>query len=262
AYGWSVRKSHGFNWDILEGEEFKQYEPVFSPELGCAVRLKDHGILSDPGRYVKDLAAHVEATGGKVLKGEVTDIAVESGNVTGVRVGGEKIDCDSAIIAAGIWSTDLARQLGLKVPMESERGYHLELWEPNFMPKMPAMVASGKFVITPMDGRLRLAGVVEFGGVDAPPSKAPIELLKKNAEAALPGISWKKTSEWMGHRPSIVDSIPVIGEVPSVSGAFVGFGHDHIGLTGGPKTGRILSQLVSGKRPNLDLAFYSPSRFQ
>ncbi len=129
------------------------------------------------------------------------------------------------------------------------------------MPRAPVMVASGKFVATPMEGRLRLAGVVEFGGLDAPPSRAPFNLLERNIRAAIPGITWKKTVEWMGHRPSMADSIPVIGEVPKLAGAFVGFGHDHVGLTGGPRTGRIVAQLMSKTKPNIDLSPYSPARF-
>lgn len=129
------------------------------------------------------------------------------------------------------------------------------------MPRSPVMVASGKFVATPMEGRLRLAGIVEFGGLDAPPSRAPFRLLERNIRAAIPGIDWKRTVEWMGHRPSIADSIPVIGEAPGLGGAFLAFGHDHVGLTGGPKTGRIVAQLVSGAKPNIDLTPYSPARF-
>ena len=129
------------------------------------------------------------------------------------------------------------------------------------MPRSPVMVASGKFVATPMDGRLRLAGVVEFGGLDAPASKAPLELLRKNALMAFPGLIWSDETEWMGHRPAPADSIPVIGAVPGLSGAFTGFGHHHIGLTGGPKTGRLLAQLISGRQPNVDLSVYSPARY-
>jgi D-amino-acid dehydrogenase len=124
------------------------------------------------------------------------------------------------------------------------------------------MVASGKFVITPMEGRLRLAGVVEFGGLDAAPSRKPFELLHRNIKSAIPGIRWKDTSEWMGHRPAPADSIPVVGPVPKIKGAWLGFGHHHIGLTGGPKTGRLLAQMISGKSPNIDLAPYAPSRFE
>ncbi|MFZ2103252.1 MAG: FAD-binding oxidoreductase, partial [Oricola sp.] len=226
AFGWSIRRDYGFRWDILEGKAFTDYDPVYGPTLDCAVRLADHGRISDPGRYVKDLAAHAERNGARIIIGEATDFVRHNGSVTGVRVGGETIDCDATILAAGVWSGPLARRLGLNVPLESERGYHLELWQPNKLPRSPVMVASGKFVATPMDGRLRLAGIVEFGGLDAPPSRAPFALLKKNIEKAIPGISWKETTEWMGHRPSIADSIPVIGPVSQLKGAYVGFGHD------------------------------------
>ncbi|PCH76442.1 MAG: hypothetical protein COB98_06130 [Flavobacteriaceae bacterium] len=114
---------------------------------------------------------------------------------------------------------------------------------------------------TPMEGRLRLAGVVEFGGLDTPASRAPLELLRRNLATTFPGMTWKKETEWMGHRPATADSIPVIGEVPGVSGIFTGFGHQHIGLTGGPKTGRILAQLISDQQPNIDLSVYSPARY-
>lgn len=262
GFGWSVRKAHGFEWDILEGPAFDDYDPAFGPTLDCAVRLANHGRIADPGRYVKDLAAHVEAAGGRIIKAEAEDIVRDGRAVSGVRAGGETINCDAVVVAAGAWSRALAGRLGVKVPLESERGYHVDLWEPNIMPRSPVMVASGKFVATPMDGRLRLAGVVEFGGLEAPPSRAPFELLYRNIKAAIPGISWKDASEWMGHRPSVSDSIPLIGPVPGVEGAYFGFGHDHVGLTGGPKTGRLLAQLISGKPPNLDLAPYAPSRFQ
>lgn len=129
------------------------------------------------------------------------------------------------------------------------------------MPQAPVMIASGKFVATPMDGRLRLAGIVEFGGIDAPPSRAPFELLKKNVQAAIPGISWRKEVEWMGHRPAPADSIPVVGAAPGMTGAFLGFGHHHIGLTGGPKTGRLLAHMISGRSPNTDMGPYAPSRY-
>jgi D-amino-acid dehydrogenase len=262
ALAWSVRRAHGFDWQELEGTAFRDYDPVFSPEFGFAARLGGHGHITDPGRYVKDLAAHVLANGGRLVTAEVTDLVRDAGHVTGVRAGGETIACDAAVIAAGAWSGRLTGKLGLSVPLESERGYHLELWEPNRLPRSPVMIASGKFVVTPMDGRLRLAGIVEFGGLEAPPSRAPFRLLRRNIEAAIPGLAWKETTEWMGHRPAPADSIPLIGEVPGLKGAFLGFGHHHVGLTGGPKTGRILAQLVAGKAPNIDLAPYSPSRFQ
>ncbi|MEM1429869.1 MAG: FAD-dependent oxidoreductase [Pseudomonadota bacterium] len=261
AFGWAVRRDNGFTWEVLEGEAFRAYDPSFAPQLNCAAKLPDHGRISDPGAYVTALATHLEGQGGRLRVGEVTDFVRENGALTGLRVSGETIPCDAAVLCTGVWSGPLARKLGLKPPLESERGYHLELWEPSVMPRSPVMVASGKFVMTPMEGRLRLAGVVEFGGLNAPPSRAPFKLLERNARAALPGLTWSKSMEWMGHRPSMADSTPMIGPVAGLRGAYVGFGHDHIGLTGGPKTGRLLSQLIGGTQPNINLAPYDPKRF-
>lgn len=261
AFGWGLRRKHGFEWDELEGQEFRDYDSVYASDLGFAARLKDHGRIRDPGQYIKDLADYVVAQGGKLIIGDVEDIVRERGQVTGIRAGGDTIACDAAVIASGVWSGPLADKLGLKVPLESERGYHIEFWEPSVMPKTPVMVAARKFVATPMEGRLRLAGVVEFGGTEAPASAAPIELLRKNAAAVFPGLKAAHVTEWLGHRPAPADSIPVIGELPHIKGAFTGFGHHHIGLTGGPKTGRILAQLISGRKPNVDLSVYSPARF-
>ncbi|MBT8423993.1 MAG: FAD-dependent oxidoreductase [Silicimonas sp.] len=261
AFGWQIRRDLGFEWDELEGPAWRDYDDVFSPELKFGARFGGHGRISDPGRYIKDLAAHAQSRGMNLVIADVTDIATENGKVSGVRAGGETIACDDVVLATGAWSGPLAKRLGLAVPLESERGYHLELWEPSIQPRSPIMVASGKFVATPMDGRLRLAGIVEFGGLDAPPSRGPFALLEKNIRAALPGIDWKEKVEWMGHRPSIADSIPLIGAAPALKGAWCGFGHDHVGLTGGPKTGRLISQLISGRQPNIDLTPYSPARF-
>ncbi len=262
AFGWGIRRKYGFKWDELEGQAFHDYDPVFSNDIDFAARLSDHGHITDPGRYVKDLAAYVEANGGRIIQAAVEDVVRDNGQVTGVRAGGETIRCDTALITAGVWSGPLAKQLGITVPMESERGYHLELVEPSAMPRSPVMVASGKFVATPMEGRIRLAGIVEFGGLDAPPSRAPFELMRKNARAAFPGVTWKDEVEWMGHRPAPADSIPIIGEVPGIDGAYMGFGHHHIGLTGGPKTGRLLAQMIAGRTPNADVSAYAPSRFK
>ncbi|MBL0933357.1 MAG: FAD-dependent oxidoreductase [Rhizobiaceae bacterium] len=261
AFGWSIRRDHGFAWDELEGPALRAYDPVFSPANGFAIRLKDHGRIADPGRYVKDLAAHAEANGARIVKANVDDFVIENGRVTGLRAGGETIACSGIVLTTGVWSKALAAKLGVNVPLESERGYHLELWEPSAMPRSPAMIAAAKFVVTPMENRLRLAGIVEFGGLDAPPSRAPFDLLMRNIRAAIPDLTWNDTKEWMGHRPAPSDSIPLIGPAPKIAGAWLGFGHHHVGLTGGPKTGRLLAQLISGGKPNIDLAPYAPARF-
>ncbi len=261
AFGWNLRRAHGIEWQELEGDAFRQFDPAFSSEIGFAVKMGQHGYITDPGRYVKALAAHMQVQGGQLLKGTVSDILRDGGRVSGLRIDGQNLHADAVVITAGIWSRELAARLGLKVPMETERGYHLELINPAFTPRTPVMHAAGKFVITPMQGRLRLAGIVEFGGLDAPPSKAPFDLLRRNIQKAMPRLTWQDESTWMGHRPAPADSIPVIGAVPGINGAWLGFGHHHIGLTAGPATGRLLAQMIVGAKTNLDASAYSPARF-
>ncbi len=261
AFGWSVRKELGYAWDEFDSNDLTEYDPVFSQELKFATRLGKHGMIDDPGAYLNDLTDHFEQQGGQLITGEVEDIVRIEGKVCGVRIAGETVSADVAVITGGAWSSALTKKLGLHIPLESERGYHLELWEPSIMPRAPVMIAGGKFVVTPMEGRLRLAGVVEFGGLVNARSKKPFDLLRNNIIKAIPGLTWKDETQWMGHRPAPSDSIPVIGEIPGLSGAFVGFGHHHVGLTGGPKTGRLLAQLISANKPNIDMAPYSPARF-
>lgn len=260
-FSWTLRREAGFIWDEIGPEALRDREPLLGPGFRFGIHLPEHGYISDPGRYVQALAAEAERDGARLVRAKATGILVENGRATGVRAGGETIPADAVVLAAGAWSTSLARRLGILVPMESERGYHVELLEPSAMPRAPIMVSSGKFVVTPMEGRVRVAGLLEFGGLQAPPSGKAFAHLKRLAGAAMPQLRWNDTREWMGHRPSPSDSIPLIGEVPGAAGVFMGFGHHHIGLTGGPKTGRILADLIGGRLPNIDLAPYRPDRF-
>ncbi|MEM0907837.1 MAG: FAD-dependent oxidoreductase [Pseudomonadota bacterium] len=261
GFAWKIRADHGFTWEVLEGEGVRAYDPLLSQDIGCVARIGGHGHIKDPGGYVKTLAAHAQANGATFVKGEAEGVAVEDGVAVGVRVAGETVRGDKVVVASGAWSKPLCRALGIDVPLESERGYHLELWSPSAMPRAPIMIASGKFVATPMEGRIRLAGIVEFGGLDAAPSRAPFALLERSLRAAMPSLTWADTKEWMGHRPAPSDSLPLIGPVPGAEGVFLGFGHHHIGLTAGPKTGRLLAQLLAGRAPNIDMAAFAPARF-
>lgn len=261
AFGWGLRREAGFRWDELEGEAFRRYDPLFGPANTFAARLRDHGHIRDPGRYVKDLAAHLQTLGGTVRRAEVRDFRFEGDQLTGLETDQGFVACERAVLATGVWSRRLAARLGVDVPLESERGYHLELENPSALPVAPMMVASGKFVVTPMEGRIRLAGIVEFGGLEAPPSEAPFKILEDQARHAMPSLTWSGTRRWMGHRPAPADSIPVIGAAPRRRDVLMAFGHHHVGLTGGPKTGRLVADLILGRHPNVDLKPYDPGRF-
>jgi D-amino-acid dehydrogenase len=128
-------------------------------------------------------------------------------------------------------------------------------------PRQPTSVTRGKFVATPMADGVRCAGIVEFGGLDLPAHKPPIDLMLRRVKEAFPRLTWTHTDEWLGHRPAPSDSLPLIGEVPRHRGLFLAFGHHHVGLTTGPKTGRLLAGMVNGEAPTIDMAPYAPARF-
>lgn len=260
-FAWQVRRQHGFEWSERDAESYKSYDPAFGGAVGYAACVHNHGRISDPGAYVKILAEHFEKNGGQIINAEFEDFIRTNNVLSAVKTSEGQIDCDATVVATGAWSRNILKKLGLSVPMESERGYHIELFEPSVMPKMPTMIAAGKFVMTPMDGRLRMAGMVEFAGLEAGANKQPLEFLRRYLSELMPDLTWTESKEWLGHRPAPSDSVPLIGELPSAKGVFVGFGHQHVGLSGGAKTGQLLSQLICRERIDLDMSMYSPTRF-
>ena len=261
ATTWKIRHAHGHRWREMQEPELRSYDSALSQDFKFGVACLDHGFITDPGEYVKALAKSAAKHGAEIKRGTVEKIICENGQATGLRVDGETIPASDVVICSGAWSAKLVHPLGVKVPLQSERGYHLDLWSPNIMPQVPTMIAAGKFVATPMEGRLRFAGVLEFGGLNAPRSKAPLRLLERLGTAAFPGLSWQHKTEWMGHRPATSDSLPLLGSVPQAAGVWLGFGHHHIGLTAGAKTGLLLAQMVTGQTPNVDISPYAPARF-
>ena len=259
AYVWDIRRSHGFEPVIREGEAARSHMPELGPEVGLLATMTDHGHVRSPGGYVKALAEEFVRLGGTLRRAELTGFDRDGDALRAVETTDGPIPCEACVVATGVWSRPLMAMLGLSVPLETERGYHIVFENARGGPTHPVMVASGKFVATPMEQGLRCAGIVEFGGLEAGPSQAPLDLLRRQVRRAFPGLEHDGEVTWLGHRPAPSDSLPVIGEVSP--GAFAAFGHHHIGLTGGPKTGRLVAQLVAGQRPNIDLAPYAPARF-
>ena len=260
TYTWALRREAGFVPEIIEGQDVRDYEPSLGDDITCLAILKNHGFIRSPGGYVRALARAFEDMGGTLREAEVKDLDLTGGTVTGVQTTQGTIHCDDVVIATGAWSKPLMQKLGLNIPLETERGYHIVFENATDGASRPIMLTSGKFVATPMDQGLRCAGIVEFGGLDAGPSRAPLALLRRQVAKAFPKMKATGEIEWMGHRPSTTDSLPLIGQVGQ-SRVFTAFGHQHIGLTGGPKTGRLVAGLITGAQVNTDLAPYHPQRF-
>lgn len=236
-------------------------DPQLSENYQYGMEFLDHGWITNPGAYVAALFRHFTEEGGTFIKTEVADIAAsgEGGAVT--LIDGTAIEGDKIVLAAGIWSRKLAERFGHKVNMESERGYHLMLRGTNFTPPQPYMITDGKFAVTPMADGIRFAGIVEFGGTDAPPSEKPFKLLEAFIKRVYPDLEYAKAERWMGHRPSTSDSLPLLGASPKAPGIIFAFGSQHIGLTIGPRLGRIVADIATGMEMNADLSACRVDRF-
>lgn len=260
SYAWNIRKSRGYSFTTRSAEELANYDKNLTGRFGFGVQCSNHGRISDPGAYVKALAEDFVKNGGTISKASLTGFDIEDGRCKSISTNIGTLTADKYILTTGVWSSQWNDVLGISVPMESERGYHVEYINPSITLRSPIMVASGKFVVNSMNGRMRCAGVVEFGGLTKGPSKAPIKLLKKQMAELFPDLTYDSIEEWMGHRPSTADSLPVIGVSPKAENVVLGFGHQHIGLSAGPKTGRWLAGLATNTAINTDLSAYAADR--
>jgi glycine/D-amino acid oxidase-like deaminating enzyme len=260
SYAWSMKKLAGLSPQIVTGRAVQDCEPILGPDIQCLAVLEGQGHITNPGQYIAELAKHFVKNGGTLVQAQVRDFIKTNGRISQIETDQGTFDCSRAVITAGIWSKDLMKKLGLKVPLEAERGYHVIFENPSQVPRNPMLVVSGKFGVNPMEMGLRCAGTVELGDHHAGPSKAPIKLLRRHVKETFPDLIYSGTQEWMGFRPSTPDSLPLIGELGN-TGIYTGFGHQHVGLTAGPKTGRLIAQMIDGNTPNVDMSPYAPARY-
>jgi D-amino-acid dehydrogenase len=165
------------------------------------------------------------------------------------------------VVTAGAWSARILRPLGLRLPLQAERGYHVVFPEAEAELRNSVMDTDAKIVASSMEMGLRAAGTAEFGDADAPADPARAAAVERALRGLVPRVGQGRVETWMGVRPSFPDSLPVIGEMPGMAGLYGGFGHSHWGFMMAPKTGDMLADLVTGARVNMDLSAYSADRF-
>ncbi len=259
-YTWSLRDMVGFRPQIACGDEVAEIVPGLASHIRFLAALPEHGFVLNPGRYVSDLARTFEEMGGSLVRASVQGLVLENDRIAAVATDNGRLECTHAVIAAGAWSSSVLADLDISVPMDTLRGYHVLFREPSQMPPAPVLVSAGKFVMTPMSEGLRCAGIIEIGGLTAGPSRKPLELIRRQTVRAYPQLRWEETEEWLGHRPAPCDSLPFVGEIRSTR-VFAAFGHQMIGLTSGPKTGRIVADAVAGNPSIVPLDAFDPMRF-
>lgn len=253
----------GFEWNYLGPAELKIMAPALQPaERGLALHIPCWQHLADPAAVTAGIASSAIEAGVQWRQETVHRVVANADGVSLTTSEGGRIEADALVVAAGPWSNQLAAQLDYTVPMTPKRGYHSMLTRPGVELQYPVMSATRSFVMTPMAAGIRLAGTAEFARLDAPPNYRRAQVLQEHARRYLPGLQCSPAQEWMGQRPMMADSVPVISPSPRHRNVFYAFGHGHYGLTQGPTTGRIIASLVRGEDPGLDLAPYRFSRFR
>jgi D-amino-acid dehydrogenase len=259
---WKIRLDRGGECRPVSGAELRDIEPALAPAFTHGMLLPDHGYLANPHRMVQALAAQFVADGGRIEKNAARALQRSgAGTMSVVLDDGRTLEAERVVLAAGAWSGRLLAPLGIRIPLETQRGYQVTIADAGVVPRLPVSVSEGKYYATPMEGGLRVAGTVEFAGLEAPPVYRRARKLLEQVRELYPAVRVETFTEWMGHRPCLPDSMPAIGSPRGHPGLMLAFGHGHNGMTSGPVTGRLVADLVAGRKPFIDPAPYSPDRF-
>ena len=245
----------------LDQSSLHEREPVLADTQLGALFYPDTGHVVDLAGMAADLQHTFVQAGGTISEHtDVSDIQLFSDDLFRISSGGKAFEAKRVVIAAGAFSKPWLKKLcGSDIPLDTERGYHLMLPQSQNILNVPVSSFERKFIMTPMNAGLRLAGTVEFAGLDAPPNMERAEQLFRLAEPMLKGrLNRQDAVPWMGFRPSIADSLPVIDRKENI---LLAFGHQHLGLTQAPLTAKLVKALYFGEQPAIDLSPYRFNRF-
>ena len=255
-----IRDDLGIKQRLLNREEVLELEPNLSPVFDAGVIYDYAYHARDPKEITKKLFELFLKSGGNFKKEEVTSVEQTRYNQTQVKTNTEKFNFEKIVLACGAFSKKLTDQLGEKIPLDTERGYHVHYKNMDHLLKRPVIFLDRGFGMTPMNQGLRAVGTVELGGLDNPISKKRVDYIDKCAKELLPELG-NFNDEWLGFRPTLPDFLPVIGPSLKNRNIIYAFGHHHLGWTLGAITGKIVSGIVNEEKTNLDLSPYSSSRF-
>ncbi|MBB3948816.1 NAD(P)/FAD-dependent oxidoreductase [Aureimonas jatrophae] len=261
---WARKRRAGIGFEVLRGRD-----AIEAVQPGLAERFHAAAVYSAAGRQVREpreftqaLARHLEGRGVVIRRARVEAIRpVSAGAEIVLGDGAPSIVAPFVVLAAGAWSKQLAQTLGDRVPLESERGYNVTL-PPGAFPLRRQLYFNGHgFVATPIADGVRIGGAVEIGGLDLPPNFRRSDAMLRKAQAFMPGLRAEGGRAWMGHRPSMPDTLAVIGRSRASRRIVYAFGHGHLGLTQSAATGRLVADLAAERPPAIDLSPFSPQRF-
>ena len=254
-----VRNELGVDQQVVSPKEIHDLEPNIKPFYHGGVYYQYGRHARNPKKILLKLFKLFLKKGGKFLKMNVQDINFDKEKPV-LYTETQKYIFDKLVITCGAFSKKLTDSLGEKIPLDTERGYHVHFKNCDHLLTRPVIFQNRGFGITPMEQGLRVVGTVEFGGLENPPSKPRVRNLINNAKYMLGDLP-EHEDEWLGFRPTLPDFLPVMGPSKNHKNIFYCFGHHHLGWTLGPISGKIISGMIAKENTNLDLSPYSSTRF-
>lgn len=258
---WRVRAKHGVAFEPVSGARLAELQPGLGPRYTHAMFVPDWMMVSDPFEITKALGDQTVTKGVQFRQAKVAHLQAGEETTTITLDDGETIAAGQTVIASGAWSGELVAQLGDTIPLEAERGYNTTLPADAFDLKRQLVVPADGYVITPLSSGIRVGGAAEFAGMQRPPDFRRSAMMLKKSEAVMQGLKTTGGKQWMGFRPSLPDTLPVIGRSPVNQRVIYAFGHGHLGLTQCAATATLVRDLVLSKPPSIDMHPYRAERF-
>lgn len=259
---WRNRAAHGIDFEHVTGARLEELQPGLAPSFTHGTFVPGWQTVSDPHEVATRIGQAAIDRGAAFETGEVVSIAQTEDHVRLTLKDGRTFSARNVVLACGAWSHRLAAQLGDKIPLETERGYNTTLPPGAFDLKRQLVLPGHGFVITPLDTGVRIGGAVELAGLDRAPDYRRSQIMLDKTTRFLPGLKTEGGVQWMGFRPSLPDSLPVVGRAPKAGRVLYAFGHGHLGLTQAAATAKLITDLAFNRPPAIDLTPYRPGRFQ
>jgi len=257
-----LMQRYGFEHKVLSGAEIRDYEPALSPKIAKAVLLPDNKSIRSPYQLVLKLVDAAKALGATFASGAVRTVERQAnGDMAVVFEDGRRLEANDVVLAAGVRTRFIASALGEPIPLETERGYHTQMMKPGITMRYSIIWPHRAFMMTPTAGGIRVGGNVELAGLDAPPDFRRPRILVRHAQRALPGLQVEDAKDWMGHRPALPDTIPIISPSSRIPGVWYATGHGHLGLTFSATTARLMVDMMSGVTPEVDMTPFRINRY-
>ena len=258
---WTEQREHGVTVEELSADQLREMLPGLSDRVVGGALVPAWAQVDEPRDLCLSIADWLKGAGAIFQTGAVERIEVGEDGPIAVMAGGGQIPSTHVVVACGAWSKPLAAQLGDRVPLDTERGYNITIPDPKIGLNRYIMLPGHGFVMSPLSTGLRVGGAVEFGGLDLPANWNRVDAMITKAKRFFPGLDASEGERWMGFRPSLPDSLPVIGPSSRDKRVIYAFGHAHHGLTQAAVTGELVSDFIRGVKPEMDLQPFSAQRF-